>query len=245
MARPRCLFLGLAALAFTFAAVAKAANRAYNSDPKLWALLVASSKGYDNYRHQANIYHAYHVLHKHGIPNQRIVVMMYDDIANSSSNPYRGTVVNRPSGTDVYKGVPKDYTGDLVSPQNFLDILQGKKVKGGSGKVIASEATDHIFVNVVGLGAPGLIAFHNGTLHARPFVNVIKRMKTERKFREDGDLCGRQRIRFHVRRPPPQRCQRLRYDLGQPSRACVRLLLRCIQKDVRGQRVQRQLDGTF
>uniref|UniRef100_A0A224YM96 legumain n=1 Tax=Rhipicephalus zambeziensis TaxID=60191 RepID=A0A224YM96_9ACAR len=182
MALLRCIFLGLATLAFTFAAVAKATFRAYNSDPKLWALLVATSNGYDNYRHQANIYHAYQVLHKHGIPNERIVVMVYDDIANSSSNPYRGVVVNRPSGADVYRGVPKDYTGDLVSPQNFLDILQGKKVKGGSGKVIASEATDHIFVNVVGLGAPGLIAFHNGTLHARPFVNVIKRMKTERKF---------------------------------------------------------------
>ncbi|KAH7963251.1 hypothetical protein HPB52_020305 [Rhipicephalus sanguineus] len=182
MALPRCLFLGLVALAATVAVVAKPRNHAANSDPKLWALLVASSNGYDNYRHQANIYHAYQVVHNRGIPDERIVVMMYDDIANSSANPTRGVVVNRPSGTDVYKGVPKDYTGDLVSPQNFLDILQGKKVKGGSGKVIASGPSDHIFVNIVGHGAPGLIAFHNGTLHARPFMKVIKSMKTQKKF---------------------------------------------------------------
>jgi legumain len=29
---------------------------------KLWALLVAGSNGYDNYRHQADICHAYQVL---------------------------------------------------------------------------------------------------------------------------------------------------------------------------------------
>ena len=29
------------------------------------------------------------------------------------SNPTPGVVINRPNGTDVYKGVPKDYTGDV------------------------------------------------------------------------------------------------------------------------------------
>lgn len=182
MAVSWCHFLCSSVLAFAFAAVAQATNRAYNSDPKLWALLMATSKGYDNYRHQASIYHAYQLLYKHGIPEKRIVVMTYDDLANSSANPKPGIVVSRPGGYDCYKGVPKDYTGDLVNPQNFLEILQGKKVKGGSGKVIASESTDHVFVNIVGHGAPGLIAFHDDILHARVFVEVIKKMKIERKF---------------------------------------------------------------
>ena len=30
-----------------------------------------------------------------------------------SRNPTPGIVINRPNGTDVYKGVPKDYTGDV------------------------------------------------------------------------------------------------------------------------------------
>lgn len=32
---------------------------------------------------QADVCHAYQILHKHGIPDERIVVMMYDDIAHN------------------------------------------------------------------------------------------------------------------------------------------------------------------
>lgn len=48
-----------------------------------WAVLVAGSSGYDNYRHQADVCHAYQILHKNGIPDENIVVMMYDDIAHN------------------------------------------------------------------------------------------------------------------------------------------------------------------
>ena len=48
-----------------------------------WAVLVAGSNGYYNYRHQADVCHAYQVLHRTGYPDSNIVVMMYDDIANN------------------------------------------------------------------------------------------------------------------------------------------------------------------
>ena len=35
------------------------------------------------YIFQADVCHAYQILHKHGIPDERIVVMMYDDIADN------------------------------------------------------------------------------------------------------------------------------------------------------------------
>lgn len=38
-----------------------------------------------------------------------------------SSNPTPGILINRPNGTDVYKGVPKDYTGEVsASVQIFI-----------------------------------------------------------------------------------------------------------------------------
>jgi hypothetical protein len=40
--------------------------------------------------------------------------MHYDDIADSPANPRPGVVINSPNGSDVYAGVPKDYTGDQV-----------------------------------------------------------------------------------------------------------------------------------
>ena len=60
---------------------------------KIWVVLVAGSNGYWNYRHQADVCHAYQIVHKHGIPDENIIVMMYDDIANNRENPEKGQVM--------------------------------------------------------------------------------------------------------------------------------------------------------
>ncbi|CAI5458905.1 unnamed protein product [Closterium sp. Yama58-4] len=71
-----------------------------------WALLIAGSAGYGNYRHQADVCHAYQLLRRNG-------------------NPHPGTIINRPDGPDVYHGVPKDYTGRHVTVNNFIAALLG------------------------------------------------------------------------------------------------------------------------
>ncbi|CAG2175824.1 unnamed protein product, partial [Oppiella nova] len=50
---------------------------------KKWVVLVAGSKGWENYRHQSDIYHAYQIMHANGIPDENIIVFHYDDIANN------------------------------------------------------------------------------------------------------------------------------------------------------------------
>ncbi|KAI3971304.1 hypothetical protein MKX01_008148 [Papaver californicum] len=72
-----------------------------------WAVLVAGSRGYGNYRHQADVCHAYQLLRKGGLKEENIVVFMYDDIATSDLNPKPGVIINHPQGQDVYAGVPK------------------------------------------------------------------------------------------------------------------------------------------
>ena len=58
-------------------------------------LLVAGSNGWFNYRHQADICHAYQIVHAHGVPDDRIIVMMYDDIAYNKENPTPGKIINQ------------------------------------------------------------------------------------------------------------------------------------------------------
>lgn len=148
-----------------------------------WVLLVAGSSGYYNYRHQADICHAYQIMHKNGIPDANIVVMMYDDIANSRSNPTPGIIINRPDGEDVYKGVPHDYIGKDVTAQNFLKILQGQDMTGiGSGKTIKSTKDDHVFVYFADHGAPNLIAFPHDELHAKDLQEAILAMNASRSY---------------------------------------------------------------
>lgn len=152
---------------------------------KHWALIVAGSNGWYNYRHQADTCHAYQILHKNGIPDENIVVMMYDDIANDPSNPTPGIIINKPNGDDVYKGVPKDYTKEDVTPDNFLNILKGNKqaMSGiGSGKVIDSGPNDHVFVYFTDHGATGLIAFPSDVLMAHDLIAALDEMYENKKF---------------------------------------------------------------
>lgn len=152
-----------------------------------WAVLVAGSNGWYNYRHQADVCHAYKVLHNHGIPDERIIVMMYDDIANNTHNPTPGIIINHPNGTDVYSGVPKDYTGKDVTPEIFLKVLMGdaEGLKGiGSGRVLNSTEKDNVFVYFTDHGAPGLIAFPEEELHAKALMKTIMAMYNAKRYKE-------------------------------------------------------------
>jgi len=150
-----------------------------------WALLVAGSNGYWNYRHQADIAHAWQIMRRFGIPEENIVTMMYDDVANDKHNPVPGTLINRPGGQDVYDGVVKDYVGKDVTPANFLKVLAGdaEGMKGiGSGKVIASGPQDHVFVNFADHGGVGLLAFPKEVLHVAQLNKTIWKMYEDKKY---------------------------------------------------------------
>ncbi|KAM6202892.1 legumain [Rhynchocyon petersi] len=154
---------------------------------KHWVVIVAGSNGWYNYRHQADACHAYQIVHRNGIPDERIIVMMYDDIANYEDNPTPGVVINRPNGTDVYKGVLKDYTNEDVTPENFLAVLRGdaKAVKGkGSGKVLKSGPQDHVFVYFTDHGAPGILAFPNDDLHVKDLNETIRYMYKHKMYQK-------------------------------------------------------------
>ncbi|XP_028398657.1 legumain-like [Dendronephthya gigantea] len=162
---------------------------ARNVDSKTWGLLIAGSNTWDNYRHQADICHAYQILHRNQIPDENIVVMMYDDIAQNPANPTPGKIINKPNGPDVYHGVPKDYTGKDVTPKNFLSVLKGDKdaVQGiGSGKVIDSGPDDNVFVYFADHGAPGLVAFPGVAppLKKKQLLQAINFMHQKNKYKQ-------------------------------------------------------------
>lgn len=188
MALPLLLIMGVLytiSLCLLFTFVSKCVGGRFSNvlvpegEGKIWAVLVAGSDGWDNYRHQADVCHAYQVLRNHGIPDERIIVLMKDDIANNENNPTPGIVINHPKGSDVYKGVPHDYTGEDVTPENFMAVLRGdgQALKGiGSGKVLQSGPKDHVFVNFADHGAPGIIAFPSSDLTARDLNKTIHYM---------------------------------------------------------------------
>ncbi|KHJ93594.1 peptidase C13 family protein [Oesophagostomum dentatum] len=139
--------------------VTSSASNGRAPEGEIHAVIVAGSNGWFNYRHQADACHAYHVLRQHGVPPDNIILMMYDDVANHLTNPYRGKLFNKPDGEDVYKGVKIDYS-------NFLNVLKGNAsgVVGGNGRVLKSKPNDRIFIFYSDHGGVGILAFPIGTL---------------------------------------------------------------------------------
>jgi len=157
---------------------------------KNWALLIAGSNTWDNYRHQADVCHAYQTMHKAGIPDDQMVVMMYDDIAYHKKNPYKGNIINEPRGPNVYENVLKDYTGKDVNVQTFLAVLQGdkdgvKRLTGKAGKVIESGPDDYVFVYFADHGAAGLLMMPKlPYLKATDLNAAFKDMHSKKKFKK-------------------------------------------------------------
>eukprot|EP00283_Hemiselmis_rufescens_P015284 CAMPEP_0173441526 /NCGR_PEP_ID=MMETSP1357-20121228/24003_1 /TAXON_ID=77926 /ORGANISM="Hemiselmis rufescens, Strain PCC563" /LENGTH=475 /DNA_ID=CAMNT_0014407113 /DNA_START=4 /DNA_END=1427 /DNA_ORIENTATION=- len=199
MANPRGLLLLLLAAATVLASDALPTRPAMGAalEPpaggEVWVLLVAGSSGYMNYRHQADVCHAYQVVHEHGVPDSRIVTMLFDDAASSVFNPFKGRLFNEPGGRDVYAGVPKDYVGRSVTPKNFLAVLTGNKqgLRGkGSGRVIESGPLDRVFVYFADHGAPGFVAFPTKyyvvptQLKAEALMKAFAKMRAEGRYAE-------------------------------------------------------------
>jgi len=115
-----------------------------------------------------------------GIPEENIILMMYDDVVNSMDNPFPGQLFNAPDGPDVYAicGPHIDYRGDDVNPDNFLNVLTGQ----GSGKVLKSTADDNVFIFFSDHGAPGLISFPEDAMHKSDLQGALQTMSDTNMF---------------------------------------------------------------
>jgi legumain len=132
------------------------------------------------------------VMHARGVPDEQIIVMLYDDVVKSFFNTRKGSMYNEPNGPDVYAGVPKDYTSKHITPKNFLAVLSGDAAAmakvPGSGRVIDSGPNDRIFVYFADHGAPGMLAFPSKLvvfptkLLARDLIHTIEAMHAGRRF---------------------------------------------------------------
>ena len=155
-----------------------------------WAVIVAGSRGYGNYRHQADTCHAYQIVKKNGIPESNIIHMSYDDVANSPSNPYPGKLFNKPTeagtpGVDVYEGCNFDYSGADVTAANLISVLKGDSAAVGGKKVLKSTSESKVFFYFADHGAPGLVAMPVGPyLYADQFHETIQFMNENKMYKE-------------------------------------------------------------
>jgi len=142
-----------------------------------WAVLIAGSNGYYNYRHQADISHAYQILVKEGnFPPENVITFMYNDIAYSSENPYQGEIFNEPNGINYYNDINISYQGGNVTTDVFLSVLKGIEIIPGS-PVLKSTKNDNVFIYYSDHGATGLVAMPTGPeLYADQLISTLEYM---------------------------------------------------------------------
>ena len=75
-----------------------------------WAVLLAGSSGYGNYRHQSDVAHMYGVLTDHKYDPDHIITIMYGDLPGNEANPFPGTIYNHPGNNqrNYQEGEPSD-----------------------------------------------------------------------------------------------------------------------------------------
>lgn len=154
-----------------------------------WAVIVAGSNGFYNYRHQADTCHAYQIMIDNGIPADQIIHLSYDDVAKSSQNPFPGKLFNKPTpkgtpGVDVNAGCKIDYSGSKTTAKNVISVLKGD-AKSAGGPVLKSNSESEVFFYFADHGAPGLIAMPTGGyLYADAFHDALKFMHTNNMYKK-------------------------------------------------------------
>ncbi len=129
-------------------------ERVYPPLDKRWALLVASSKGWDNYRHQVDVLNIYQILKKNGYDDDHIVIIIEDDLAKNANNPEQGVLYSRMDGVNVYENVQVDYHPSQLNPTDITEIMLGHASER-LPHVIRADSDDNIFFFWSGHGTQG------------------------------------------------------------------------------------------
>ncbi|MDO5395939.1 MAG: C13 family peptidase [Bacteroidales bacterium] len=161
------------------------ANVSYPEHKGNRALLVASSQGWSNYRHQADVVAIYQQLKSGGYTDDDIILIIEDDIALNVSNPDRGEIRVTPGGANVYKDVEIDYHMSSLTPDDILRILKGEK-SARLPKVIESGENDNIFVYWSGHGVPGALCWDETSygLTGDCLAAAFENMKERKRYRK-------------------------------------------------------------
>jgi len=168
-------------------AIAATASAADTSDH--WAVIVAGSNQFYNYRHQSDTCHAFQIMKNNGIPEDQIIHLSYNDVAKSSENPFPNTLFNKPTaagtpGIDNNLNCTVDYEGNTVTAENILAVLKGDEATAG-GKVLKSTENSKVFFYFADHGAPGLLGTPTGEyLYADKLHEAVKYMHTNKMYKE-------------------------------------------------------------
>jgi len=169
------------------------------------AVIVGPSRGWKNYRHEADALSIYTMLRQNGVSDENIILMVYDDVPNVPENPLKGDIHNVPKGQNLRNGAQVDYSGANVTAETFENVMKGTKT-ASTPDVLAGNAGTDVFVYIASHGTPGRIVFGTGNsvLTTDEFTALTDSMAKNRQYRQMAffvDTCFGESIATNVTAP--------------------------------------------
>lgn len=153
-----------------------------------WAVVIAGSDDWANYRHQADALAMYQLLKRHGYNDDHIILITEDNIAYNPKNIYPGVVKVRPDGENLYTDVKVDYKLSELSLDDLQRVLTGQKSEKLSN-VVNSTGNDNVIMFWCGHGYPSRLAWGSTEyVYGNELRKIIEKM-TYRKLFFALDAC--------------------------------------------------------
>ena len=150
------------------------------------AVLIATSTGWENYRHQADILAYYQFLKKHNFTDDDILLIMADDIVYDRNNPYPGQVIrDNVMMENLYENVVVDYKLEEITPSDLKKILLGQKSEA-LPMVLESTEGDNVLLVWSGHGVPGTLLWddNRAEVNSRYMSGLLRDMYSSGKYRK-------------------------------------------------------------
>ncbi len=160
-------------------------NIQYPAQTGNWALLVATSTGWTNYRHQADVLAIYQQLKASGYDDHHIILIAEDDLATNPANPEPGVIRITPSGSNVRTDARIDYRLSDLNSTDIRAILTGER-SDRLPEVIDADSGDNIFVYWSGHGVPGGMVWNddNFGMTGGVLASIFRDMNNRRCYRK-------------------------------------------------------------
>lgn len=150
----------------------------------LKAVIMSTSAGWDDYRHQADALAVYGMLRANGVADEDIILFSVDDVPWLADNLREGDVRHEVEGANLREGATIDYSGDAVTLDTFRNVLLGHR-SPATPVVLDSNERTNVLVYIAGHGMPRALNFHNrDQLAAGSLAEIIDEMSSADRFRQ-------------------------------------------------------------
>lgn len=139
-------------------------------------------------QHMANVLGMYRTVKRLGMPDSHIILMLADDAACNSRNPYQGSVWSESRHEiDLYgDDVEVDYRGYEVTVPNLLRLLTGRvPAHTPRSKKLESDEHSNVFLYMTGHGGNEFLKFQDAEeISAYDLADAIEQMWEKRRYHE-------------------------------------------------------------